>query len=235
MTRHHYATSLLLLAALSTLPLVAEANIAAIAERIKPYGTLCLKGDPCETESAAPVAAAVESKRHPYSKSSSIAERLRPYGRLCLKGEPCDPASAAPKPEHVEVKEEAVAGEPVVTVTVTVTTEPASSPKAKPQPAPAAKPKPKPKGAFKISKAERSKGQEIVSNNCFGCHDTGIMGAPRIGQRGDWAPRAKKGVEGLLAQAKKGFDGRMPPRGMCNDCSDNELRSAIKFMLSESL
>ncbi|RRJ82399.1 c-type cytochrome [Aestuariirhabdus litorea] len=234
MTRHPFVPLLLLLS-FFTLSGVAQASPGAIAERLKPYGTLCLKGDPCEQQVVATTPAA-EPDRYRYAQTGSLTERLRPYGRVCLKGDPCDPSAAAPVPEHHEVSREAVAGEPQVTVTVTVTTRPASSPETS-QPPPTAKPAtpPRQETGIRVSSAERKRGQQIVSSSCYGCHDTGVMGAPRIGQKADWAPRARKGVDALLAQAKKGFEGRMPPRGMCSDCSDADLRAAIRYMLSESL
>ncbi|MBI2380319.1 MAG: cytochrome c5 family protein [Gammaproteobacteria bacterium] len=72
-------------------------------------------------------------------------------------------------------------------------------------------------------------GEQIVAANCGACHLTGAAGAPKIGTA-DWAPRKAKGVDALLASAIKGLNA-MPPKGMCMDCSDDELRAAIEHMI----
>ncbi|ANG61383.1 hypothetical protein A8C75_02145 [Marinobacterium aestuarii] len=77
--------------------------------------------------------------------------------------------------------------------------------------------------------AERG-GEEIYNTKCGVCHAAGIAGAPKLGNAEEWAPRAAKGVESLLASAKSGINA-MPPMGTCMDCSDTELTAAIQYML----
>lgn len=74
-------------------------------------------------------------------------------------------------------------------------------------------------------------GEEIVGKVCTNCHGSGLLGAPKIGDKADWGKRAKEqgGLDGLLAKAISGFNA-MPPRGTCADCSDDELKGAIKHM-----
>lgn len=77
-------------------------------------------------------------------------------------------------------------------------------------------------------------GAEVVAASCATCHNPpGIPGAPKIGNSQEWGPRAEKGIEGMLEIAKSGLNA-MPPRGLCADCSDDELKAAIEHMLSES-
>lgn len=76
-------------------------------------------------------------------------------------------------------------------------------------------------------------GSEIYNNFCIACHGSGVAGAPKTGDNAAWAPRAEKGLDGLLETATNGLNA-MPPKGTCADCSDDELRGAITFMLSES-
>lgn len=75
-------------------------------------------------------------------------------------------------------------------------------------------------------------GEQVVTAHCAACHMTGAAGAPKIGTA-DWAPRKAKGVDALLASAIKGLNA-MPPKGMCMDCSDDELKGAIEHMLAKS-
>ncbi|WP_346429853.1 c-type cytochrome [Pseudomonas citronellolis] len=74
-------------------------------------------------------------------------------------------------------------------------------------------------------------GEEIVGKVCTNCHGTGLLGAPKVGDKAEWGKRAKEqgGLDGLLAKAISGFNA-MPPKGTCADCSDDELKGAIKHM-----
>ncbi len=74
---------------------------------------------------------------------------------------------------------------------------------------------------------------EQVYTMCQSCHDSGIMDAPRFGSLEDWAPRIERGIDDLLMVAIAGKAG-MPPKGTCMDCSDNELKSAIQYMIDNA-
>lgn len=78
-------------------------------------------------------------------------------------------------------------------------------------------------------------GEQVVAQVCSACHGTGVMGAPKIGDKAAWEPRFKAagGVDGLLAVAQKGKN-LMPPRGGKPDLTDAELKSAIETMLKQS-
>ncbi|MDF2182520.1 c-type cytochrome [Neptuniibacter sp. CAU 1671] len=75
-------------------------------------------------------------------------------------------------------------------------------------------------------------GEEIYNGKCAGCHATGAAGAPKYGTS-DWAERGSKGLGALLESAINGLNA-MPPRGLCADCSDKELRNAIKYMVESA-
>jgi cytochrome c5 len=79
--------------------------------------------------------------------------------------------------------------------------------------------------------AERS-GEQIVRAQCFKCHEAGIGGAPKIGDRAAWAPRLKNGLDNTVRSAVKGHGG-MPARGGMANLTDSELRSAIVYMFSK--
>jgi len=78
-------------------------------------------------------------------------------------------------------------------------------------------------------KAERS-GEEIYSANCQGCHSSGVMGAPKFASLEDWAPRIDLGLDKLTLSAITGKGG-MPARGTCMNCSDNEIKLTVQYML----
>jgi cytochrome c5 len=78
---------------------------------------------------------------------------------------------------------------------------------------------------------ERS-GEEIVRTQCVKCHGTGVDGAPRIGDRAAWIPRATYGLQALVRSAIKGH-GAMPSRGGMPNLTDSEIRSAIVYMMDQ--
>jgi cytochrome c5 len=76
-------------------------------------------------------------------------------------------------------------------------------------------------------------GEDIVKAVCGVCHQAGVAGAPKIGDKAAWAPRLKVGLNGLLASAIKG-KGAMPPKGGAADLTDTELARAIVSMANQS-
>lgn len=64
---------------------------------------------------------------------------------------------------------------------------------------------------------------------CASCHNKGVMGAPIKGDASAWSTRMKQGEAVLLARVKNGYK-MMPPKGLCNDCTDAEFKALIKFM-----
>ena len=84
------------------------------------------------------------------------------------------------------------------------------------------------KAPVKTATKARS-GEQIYTTTCASCHSVGVLGAPKFGNKADWAPRVKRGIADLVKVAITGT-GAMPPRGTCMDCSDDELKAAIEHM-----
>lgn len=80
--------------------------------------------------------------------------------------------------------------------------------------------------------ADRS-GEEIFNTTCVACHASGAQGIPQKGDKEAWAPRIAKGKEALYSSVLNGRNA-MPPRGMCMGCSDDEIRAAADYMISQS-
>ncbi len=70
---------------------------------------------------------------------------------------------------------------------------------------------------------------ERYARACAACHNTGAANAPKKGDQAAWAPRLKQGDAVLLAHVKNGFKA-MPPKGLCNDCTDAEFKALITYM-----
>ena len=81
-------------------------------------------------------------------------------------------------------------------------------------------------------RGERS-GKEVVDATCAECHATGVKGAPRIGERGDWSVRLSHGLDNAVQVAIRGHAG-MPARGGKADLTDKEVRNAIVYMFNPS-
>jgi len=80
-------------------------------------------------------------------------------------------------------------------------------------------------------------GQDVYQSTCFACHGTGAAGAPKMGDNAAWGPRIAQGIDTLLQHAINGFQGNtgmMPPRGTCANCSDDELKAAVEYMVENS-
>ena len=80
-----------------------------------------------------------------------------------------------------------------------------------------------------VETAVRS-GEEIYNSKCAGCHTSGVMGAPKFASLEDWAPRVGLGLEKLTLSAIAGKGG-MPAKGTCMDCTDNDIKITVQYML----
>ncbi|MDR3351518.1 MAG: c-type cytochrome [Zoogloeaceae bacterium] len=73
-------------------------------------------------------------------------------------------------------------------------------------------------------------GATVYAEVCKTCHETGVTGAPKKGDKGDWEPRIAQGVETLYASALQG-KGAMPPKGTAVRFSDEEVKGAVDYMV----
>lgn len=83
-----------------------------------------------------------------------------------------------------------------------------------------------------ITPIERQ-GEIIYQQSCSGCHSAGVAGAPMLNDKAAWEKRSNKGLDALIANVKNGIKA-MPPKGMCGDCSDAELKNTIEYILTSS-
>ena len=76
-------------------------------------------------------------------------------------------------------------------------------------------------------------GKKVYDTTCMVCHATGVAGAPKFGDKAAWAPHLVHGMDALLQSALKG-KGAMPPKGGNPSLSDDDVRAAVEFMVSQS-
>lgn len=85
------------------------------------------------------------------------------------------------------------------------------------------------------AKPSLARGRQVYDTACFICHQDGQMTAPLIGSPASWFMRLKdNGLDGLYKHAIDGFNS-MPPKGACVTCSDNDIISAVDYLLDKSL
>lgn len=76
-------------------------------------------------------------------------------------------------------------------------------------------------------------GAEVVKAGCAMCHEAGLMNAPKIGDKGQWAPRIALGYETLVSHAVNGIRS-MPAKGGNPDLSEEEIAAAVAEMANQS-
>ena len=96
---------------------------------------------------------------------------------------------------------------------------------------------PQPPSAADIQRAEslRPASAELrarYERSCLACHTSIDAKAPLTGSVAQWKPRLGKGMDLLVKHAMEGFNA-MPPKGLCADCSEADMRALIVFMSQE--
>ena len=76
-------------------------------------------------------------------------------------------------------------------------------------------------------------GQAIYDTFCFACHATGVSAAPLFGSLEQWQPRIDKGMDDLVATSLAGLN-LMPPMGTCMNCTEDEMRDTIAYMIDSA-
>ncbi|MBE9538383.1 MAG: cytochrome c5 family protein [Proteobacteria bacterium] len=78
-------------------------------------------------------------------------------------------------------------------------------------------------------------GENVYNTACMACHSTGAAGAPKLGDVAGWADRIVKGNDVLYASALDGIAGTgMMAKGGCMNCSDDETKAAVDYMVAGS-
>ena len=75
--------------------------------------------------------------------------------------------------------------------------------------------------------------ESSYQQKCSVCHDSGMAGAPKLGDADEWAKRiADKGIDGLVSNAINGINA-MPARGMCMTCSDDNIAELVDYLTAQ--
>ena len=73
--------------------------------------------------------------------------------------------------------------------------------------------------------------EELYQQNCAACHASGVMGAPKFGDKAAWSALSAEGVDNLAHNAING-EGRMPPKGGNPSITDAQAEAAMEYMLA---
>jgi len=85
--------------------------------------------------------------------------------------------------------------------------------------------------------ADNAIGKSVFGKTCALCHAAGVAGAPKPGDKEDWAPRIAQGKDVLYKHALEGFTGskgQMPARGANAALPDAEVQAAVDYMVDAS-
>jgi cytochrome c5 len=80
-------------------------------------------------------------------------------------------------------------------------------------------------------------GDAVYGQVCKTCHDAGLAGAPKIGDKNAWGPRIGQGQPSVIQHAINGFQGKtgvMPPKGGNADLTDTEVGRAVVYMVNQA-
>jgi cytochrome c5 len=79
-------------------------------------------------------------------------------------------------------------------------------------------------------------GPSLYKATCTTCHEQGIGGAPKVGDRAAWGPRIAQGKATLYEHALKGYSGKagvMPPKGGRIDLDDALIKQGVDYLVSQ--
>jgi cytochrome c5 len=83
------------------------------------------------------------------------------------------------------------------------------------------------------SNAGNKTGEQVYQSVCKTCHEGGLGGAPKFGDKAAWAPHIKEGLQHLAGMAIQGVQEKgmvMPPKGGNPDLTDDEVTRAVAYM-----
>lgn len=80
-------------------------------------------------------------------------------------------------------------------------------------------------------KASMAEGKQRYEQTCRVCHDQGLLDAPKLTDKAEWAKRLEKGVDVLYEHSAKGYN-KMPAQAT-GAVSEAEVYVAVDYMLEQ--
>ena len=150
---------------------------------------------------------------------SAVFLALMGYAAFC----PWNPSADERDAEAIAARLQKV-GSVVIAEAAAAPAEAASAEAAPAEAAPAAAPA----EAAPAAALDAEAGKKLYNTTCQMCHAAGIGGAPKFGNKEEWAPRIATGMDAMMKVVFEG-KGAMPARGS-SSASDDELRAAVQYM-----
>ena len=82
------------------------------------------------------------------------------------------------------------------------------------------------------SAAAVADGAALYKTACFACHDNGVAGAPKFGDKALWAPRIATGTDAMVKVVITG-KGAMPPNGG-TQMTEAQIREVVEYMAASA-
>ena len=77
--------------------------------------------------------------------------------------------------------------------------------------------------------------EETYKGTCGVCHDAGVGGAPKLGDKAAWAPRLKQGKDALYKVSLQGKPGTaMIAKGGNAKLTDADVKAVVDFMMAKA-
>ena len=86
-------------------------------------------------------------------------------------------------------------------------------------------------GACDQGQSTQHPGKQTYERYCFTCHASGVAGAPALDDKEAWMPRLARGRDALLKSVVQGMPPGMPPKGLCNTCTEEALLESIDYII----
>lgn len=78
-------------------------------------------------------------------------------------------------------------------------------------------------------------GEDVYKKTCAACHDQGVAGAPKLGDKAAWEPRIKQGMDTLYTVGIKGKAGTgMVAKGGNSSLSDADVKASVDYMVAKA-
>lgn len=88
-------------------------------------------------------------------------------------------------------------------------------------------------GVFSSGSVLAQSGENTYKQVCVACHGTGVLNAPKFGDKAKWAPLIAEGQVTLTAHAYVGVRA-MPPKGGNPNLSIEAFSDALVYMVNNS-
>ncbi len=84
-----------------------------------------------------------------------------------------------------------------------------------------------------VQLAAAADGKAVYDKSCGSCHNKGLMGAPKLGDKDKWGPLLKDGQAALDAAVMNG-KGKMKPKGGNDSLTADDVKAANEYIASKA-